>query len=243
MNIAIIPAGGQGRRMGGVYPTTKQFLPLQGIPLIIHTLRQFENCPEIDAVIVVLPTAQIQEGDFLQLIHHYNLTKVLPPIAGAIERQGSVFAGLQAIEANASLRDRVEIVAIHDAVRPFITPTQITATIVMARKTGAAICALPATDTIKEVLEEKIQRTLPRDHIYLAQTPQTFRYQLIFAAHSAAARENFLATDDAMLVERLGGSIAVVTGSPDNIKITNPSDLALAESILSRRQNNIEDSL
>src|SRR5687767_14147953 len=123
MNIAIIPAGGQGRRMGGLQsnPRPKQFLALGGIPLIVYTLRQFELCPDIDRIIVVLPESEITAGSLQTLVDEYELKKVLDGVAGADERQGSVYCGLKALSNNPSLSSKVEIVAIHDAVRPFIT--------------------------------------------------------------------------------------------------------------------------
>ncbi len=221
---------------GAVGAPAKQFLPLAGAPLIIHTLRQFEECPDIDAVLPVLPAAEIAAGNFTRLCQEQKLAKTLAPVAGAAERQESVFCGLQALAADPSLHEKIAVVAIHDAVRPLITPDIISATVRAAAAQGAAICALAATDTIKEVAQGKIVRTLPRAQIYMAQTPQAFHYRLILDAHQRAAAEQFVATDDAMLIERLGGAVAIVEGSPDNIKITKPADFALAELILARRR-------
>lgn len=214
----------------------KQFLPLDGLPLIIHTLRQFEDCADIDAVQPVLPAAEVASGEFVQLCRDYGLRKPLPPVPGGAERQSSVYCGLKALAASSELHATTRLVAIHDGVRPFITPAIISATIRAAAEHGAALCAIPATDTIKEVVDGIIVRTLPRATTYQAQTPQTFRYELILDAHARAEREHFAATDDAMLVERLGQGVAVVAGSPDNIKITKPADLALAELILARQR-------
>jgi 2-C-methyl-D-erythritol 4-phosphate cytidylyltransferase len=238
MNIAIIPAGGQGRRMGGPQglPRPKQFLLLDGIPVIVRTLLQFEACPDIDSVIVVLPESEIASGDFQNMMAEYKFIKILPPVAGASERQGSVYCGLKAIAASTVLHSKTEIVAIHDAVRPFVTPALITETVRSAREHDGAICALPAVDTIKEVEEGRILRTLTRTRIYHAQTPQTFRYSTILEAHRRAIDEEIVATDDAMLVEIMGLSVAIVEGSPENIKITKPADLALAELILKNQR-------
>jgi 2-C-methyl-D-erythritol 4-phosphate cytidylyltransferase len=234
MKIAIIPAGGQGRRMAGSRP--KQFLPLGGIPLIVHTLRRFEDCPDIDSVIVVLPQAEIEVGEFQNLVAKYGLHKVLPPVAGATERQGSVYCGLKAIASSLALHSLTDIVAIHDAVRPFVRPEMISATVRSALTHGGAICALSATDTIKEVEDGSIVRTLSRERIYLAQTPQTFKYSIILEAHRKAEKEGFIATDDAMLVENIGQKVVIVEGSPENIKITKPADLILAELILNKQK-------
>lgn len=234
MNIAIIPAGGQGRRMGNLSANSpsKQFLTLRGIPIIVHTLRQFDLCPDIDKVIVALPKEEVEKGTLSELCQEYQLKKVLPAVVGSSERQLSIFEALKSI-ANSPLHQKTEIVVIHDAVRPFISLQLISTSIKVAREHGAALCALPATDTIKEVAEGKVIRTLPRTTIYQAQTPQTFQYKLILQAHQKAVAENFFATDDAMLIEWLGKTVKIVEGLPENIKITKPSDLALAEFLLS----------
>lgn len=234
MNIAVIPAGGQGRRMQSSSASpSKQFLSLGGVPLIVHTLQQFEKCPDIDAILVALPSQAVDEGVLPKLCQEYQLKKVLPAVVGATERQLSIFAALDFI-ANSSLHEKTEIVAIHDGVRPFVTAKLISKSIAVAYETGAALCALAATDTIKEVVNGKVLRTLPRANIYQAQTPQTFRYSLILEAHRRAVAENFFATDDAMLMEWIGHSVTIVEGLTENIKITKPSDLALAEFLLSQ---------
>ncbi len=237
MNIAVIPASGQGRRMGNLSVTSpsKQFLLLGGVPLIVHTLRQFDLCPDIDAILVALPKQDIENKTLEELCKEHNLKKVLPPVEGSSERQLSIFAALKSI-AESDLHEKVATVAIHDAVRPFVTPQIITATIETALLHGAALCAIPATDTIKEVYENKVVRTLSRSHIYQAQTPQTFRYKLIWQAHQQAVEKNFFATDDAMLIEWQGETVFIVEGSPENIKITKPLDLVLAEFLFSQRQ-------
>lgn len=237
MNVAVIPAGGQGRRMANrTGNTVKQFLLLGGIPIIIHTLRQFELCPDIDAIIVVLPEAEVKAGILPQLRTKYNLNKLLPPVIGGAERQASVFCGLQAIANSNYLHTRTEIVAIHDAVRPFISTELISLSIQTARQYGGAVCAIPATDTIKEVENGQVVRTIPRTQVYQAQTPQTFRYAAILDAHRKAAEQGINATDDAALIEWLGGTVRVVAGSPHNIKITKPSDIGLAEMILNKKE-------
>lgn len=212
----------------------KQFLELLGVPILVHTLRQFEACTEIDAVVLVLPASELELGS--QIIVEYGLRKVLPPVVGASERQSSVYSGIRAIENDAYLRSNVEICVIHDGVRPFITPQQIAETINAAREYRAAICALAATDTIKRVEGGMITDTIDRSSIYLAQTPQSFEFALIAEAHRRAAASGLQATDDSMLVERMGIRVAIVAGSTENIKITRPEDLLLAEQILKRRQ-------
>ncbi|HZS47200.1 MAG TPA: 2-C-methyl-D-erythritol 4-phosphate cytidylyltransferase [Blastocatellia bacterium] len=228
MNIALIPAAGSGSRIGSA--RAKQFLELSGIPILIRTLKKFEDCEQIDQIVVALPAAEL--SGFLELTGKYGLRKITRIIAGGNERQESVAKGLQAIN-----NPKAEIVVVHDAVRPFVTVQQITDVIDRARETGAAMLALPVTDTVKEVSDGIVTRTLDRKHIYLAQTPQAFRIDLLREAHRKAASDGVLATDEAALVERLGSSVAIVEGSPQNIKITRKQDLALAELILKETED------
>jgi 2-C-methyl-D-erythritol 4-phosphate cytidylyltransferase len=227
MNVAIIPAAGSGTRLGGNLP--KQFLPLAGIPLIFHTLLRFEICPDIDAVAVALPVSDIVEmGDAISERAFHKPFHLVP---GGKERSDSI---LNALEAIAGMSP--DIVVVHDAVRPFISTTDISAVIQRAQEIGAAILAIPATDTIKEVENGLITRTLDRRKIYRAQTPQAFRYELLLQANHAARADNVpseLMTDDSLLIERLGAPIAIVEGSPDNLKITTPEDFKLAEKMIS----------
>jgi 2-C-methyl-D-erythritol 4-phosphate cytidylyltransferase len=230
MNIAIIPAAGSGTRFGGALP--KQFIELAGAPILVHTLRRFVACAEIGAVVVALPIDKVAE--FQEQIKNFALSKPIFCVNGGAERSDSIFNALAAV---ADLKP--EIVAVHDAVRPFVTPAQIAAVIAKAKEVGAAILALPATDTIKEVDNGLIQRTLDRRRIWRAQTPQAFRYELLLRANReahAAGLPSALTTDDALLVERLGVPIAVVEGSPHNIKITAPEDLVLAETLLTQNE-------
>ncbi|MGH9936539.1 MAG: 2-C-methyl-D-erythritol 4-phosphate cytidylyltransferase [Blastocatellia bacterium] len=225
MNIAIIPAAGSGSRFGGQIP--KQFVEIAGSPVIVHTLRRFDECDDISAIVVALRSEEIER--FRQSLPAYGLQKPIRLIAGGDERSDSI---LNALEAVADLKPA--IVAVHDAVRPFVTPAQISAVIARADEIGAAILAAPATDTIKEVADGLIERTIDRRRIYRAQTPQAFRYELLLRANAEARAANLpsaLATDDAFLVERLGLPVAVVEGSANNIKITTPEDLILAEKL------------
>lgn len=225
MNIAIIPAAGSGARFGGQIP--KQFVEIAGAPIIIHTLRRFDDCDEIGAIVVALRPDEIE--NFKLSLPGYELRKPVRLVAGGAERSDSI---LNALEAASEFRP--EIVAVHDAVRPFVTPEQISAVIARAREDGAAILALPATDTIKEVENGLIRRTIDRRRIWRAQTPQAFRCELLLRANEEARAANLppaMVTDDAFLVERLGLPVAVVEGSASNIKITAPEDLALAEKI------------
>ena len=227
MNVAIIPAAGVGTRLGGQIP--KQYLPLAGIPIIFHTLLRFETCPEIDAIAVALSVSEIVE--FGGAISEREFRKPFHLVPGGKERGDSIFNALEAIAGLAP-----EIVVVHDAVRPFVTTAQISAVIKRAQEVGAAILALPVTDTIKEVEDGLITHTHDRRKIYRAQTPQAFRYELLLRANQSARAAHFpseFMTDDALLVEKLGEPVAIVEGSVDNLKITTPEDFKLAEKLMS----------
>lgn len=225
MNIAIIPAAGSGSRLGGQIP--KQFLEIDGATILAHTISRFVECDDIGAIAIALPADRMDE--FRARNRGVRVIKPIYYVSGGTERSDSI---LNALEAVAELNP--EIVAVHDAVRPFVTPAQISAVIAKAKEIGAAILALPATDTIKEVENGLIERTIDRRRIWRAQTPQAFRYELLIQANKearAAGLPSTLTTDDSLLVERLGVPVAVVEGSPNNIKITTPEDLILAEKL------------
>jgi 2-C-methyl-D-erythritol 4-phosphate cytidylyltransferase len=223
MNVAIIAAAGQGTRMGEA--RAKQFLELQGTPIIIHTLRRFEQCADIHEVFVVLPAADAPS--FLTLAAKYDLRKLTRVVTGGATRAESVWRGLQAIRPATA-----EVVAVHDGVRPFVTPEEISRTIEAARAGGAAILTATATDTIKEVENAEVRRTLARARARHALTPQCFRYSLLRRAYEEAGELSADITDDSFLVERLGQSVSVVEGNARNIKITRREDIALAEILL-----------
>ena len=224
MNIALIPAAGTGSRIGG--PRAKQFPELNGTPILIHTLRRFEECECIDQIIVVLPASELL--GFLDLADKYHLKKITKAVAGGAERQKSVFNGIHAIN-----NSNAKIVVVHDGVRPFVTEQIIHDVIQAAQKYGAAIAGLPAVDTVKQVDRTAdgalITATLPRERVVMAQTPQGFRYDVLKKAFDEATADGFTGTDEASLVERSGHEVAVVMGSPSNIKITTPADMELAE--------------
>lgn len=221
-NIAIIPAAGIGARMEA--DRAKQMLELAGVPLLVHTLRRFQACPVVDQVVLVLQPALTTE--VLNLVSRHGLSKVARVVGGGAERQDSVYRGLQVIKP-----EDTGIVVVHDAVRPFVHPEEISAVIERAQTTGAALMALAATDTIKQVKSGRVERTLDRRRIYYAQTPQAFRYEILKQAFEKAYAEGFMATDESQLVERSGNHVSIVEGSPINIKITRPLDLKLAEMI------------
>lgn len=221
---ALIPSAGIGLRMGG--ETRKQYICLEEKPIAAHTLLKFQKCREIDQVILIVPEDDI---DYCQkeIISPYGLTKVIKVIAGGKERQDSVYNGLKALD------DDVDIVVVNDGVRPFVTHAMIRESIQEALKRGAAIVAVPAKDTIKSVSEEGVvEKTVDRRKLWLVQTPQTFQTKIIKSAYEKAMGEDFYGTDDASLVERMGGEVRIVQGSEFNIKITTPEDLILGEGII-----------
>jgi 2-C-methyl-D-erythritol 4-phosphate cytidylyltransferase len=224
MNVAIVVAGGKGLRFGGDRP--KQFLEVYGSPIIIHTLRQFERCREIGSVIVVLPAEET--AGFHSLIEKFALQKVAQIVAGGSTRAHSVKQGMLAI-------NDAEVVAVHDGVRPLVTPDEIDQVVKAASESGAAILVAPVSDTIKEVRSNRVINTLPRDNLRRALTPQCFRFDVLRRAYEqlegleASAIE---VTDDSFLVERLGIKVATIEGSARNIKITKEEDLRIAEAFL-----------
>ncbi|HVS21708.1 MAG TPA: 2-C-methyl-D-erythritol 4-phosphate cytidylyltransferase [Pyrinomonadaceae bacterium] len=224
MNVAIVVAAGKGTRLGGNRP--KQFLEIGGIPVIIHTLRQFERCREINEIIIVLPAEEAVA--FPSFAKEFGLKKLSQAVAGGATRAQSVLRGLNAI-------GTAEIVAVHDGVRPFVTPDEIDRVVAAARASDAAILVAPVADTIKDIENGRVKRTPPRASLRRALTPQCFRYDLLKRAYDqldeveAAGIE---VTDDSLLVERLGVEIIAVEGSARNIKITREEDLVLAEAIL-----------
>jgi len=226
MNIAIIAAAGTGSRMApSAHARPKQFLELAGTPIIFHTLKPFELCDSIQEVIVVLPPEA--SAAFLTQAGKRGLRKLTRVLPGGVTRADSVKRGLMAIRSAT-----VEIVAVHDGVRPFVTVEEIEETVEAARRDGAAILATPVTDTIKVVDNESIVETLARQHLRQALTPQCFRYDLLRQAYDTADVNDPTLTDESALVERLGHKVTIVEGSPRNIKITTPRDLLIAETFL-----------
>lgn len=225
--VALVPAAGRGLRMGGSVP--KQFLSLGGEPLVIQSLRALQAAPVVGQIILAVPPADVEYCEH-EIVSRQRFTKVTKVVAGGAERQDSVRHALAQIPSD------TEIVLIHDAVRPFVTPRMIAEVVAAARKEGAAIIALPMRDTVKQVrMDGMIERTVDRTPLWLAQTPQAFRRDWIETAHRKAHAEGVRATDDASLVEWLGYSVAVVEGSGENIKVTRPEDLVIGEAILAAR--------
>jgi len=223
MNVAIIAAAGQGTRMAGKRP--KQFLELSGTPIIIRTLKAFEQCEVIQEIIVVLAVEEV--AGFLSLADKHNLRKLKSTVLGGATRAESVLHGLLAVE-----EATAEIVAVHDGVRPFVTPGEIARTVEAAAQEGAAILVSAPVDTIKEVSDGAVVRTLKRADLRHALTPQCFRYKLLRRAYEATDVSDPELTDESALVERLGVKVVTVEGSPRNIKITRQEDLVVGEAIL-----------
>ena len=224
MNVAIVVAAGKGTRLGGERP--KQFLELRGVPVIVHTLRQFERCQEINEVITVLPAEDT--AGFESLTKQFELKKAGRIVAGGATRAQSVRNGLNAI-------GDAEIVAVHDGVRPFVTPEEIDQVVVAARQSGAAVLTAPVADTIKRVQDGRIIETVSRAELRRALTPQCFRFAILKSAYETLDELESSGpeiTDDSLLVERLGVEVVTVEGSARNIKITNAEDLGLGEGML-----------
>jgi 2-C-methyl-D-erythritol 4-phosphate cytidylyltransferase len=224
----VVPAAGQGRRMG--QKTPKQFLTLGGLPLLVHSLRVLEASEAVTAIVLAVPKAEM---DYCrrEIVSAYKFKKVQAVVEGGEERQDSVGLGLDAVGAEA------DIVLVHDAVRPFLTTDMVARVIAAADRHGAAIVAIPMRDTVKRVgADGLIDETVDRKPLWSAQTPQAARRALLQEAHRKARQDGFRGTDEAQLIERLGHRVAIVEGSTDNIKVTRPEDLAMGESILASRQ-------
>lgn len=222
---AIIVAGGKGRRLKS--PVSKQYIEIAGKPILRHTLEKFQACRQVDEIVVVLPASDVDRLKST-IDWEWKLTKVKHVVAGGQERYHSVWAGLQ------KLSENVEVVLIHDGVRPFVTQRMIKESIRAARQHGAAIVGVTPKDTIKTIADETIKRTLDRDTLILVQTPQTFRREIIVSAYRQAFADNQFATDDAALVERIGVSVRIVQGEYSNIKITSLDDLIFASALMER---------
>lgn len=232
---AIVVAAGQGKRMGG--NVQKQYLELMGKPIIYHTLEAFQNSPLIDSIILVTGPEQMAWCRD-ELVHKYNLSKVDTITTGGAERYTSVWNGLQVIEEDMTKADREGIVFIHDGVRPFVDDEIISRTLEAAKTYGACVAAMPVKETIKLADENDfVNSTPPRNRIWGIQTPQVFDFQLLYKAYQTAMESGRTdMTDDAMIVENFTDvKVKLVEGSYENIKITTPEDLEIAEAFLNRR--------
>ena len=228
---AIIVAAGRGLRMGA--GESKQYLSLGGRPILVHTLEVFERMPEAEEIVLVASEEEI--GKARALVERYGVSKVAAVVAGGADRQGSVREGLKAV------RDGAEWVMVHDAVRPFVRPEHIRRLQAAMEESGAAVLAVPVKDTVKVVADGIVRETPDRSTLWAVQTPQAFRLALLRRAHDLALAEGLAATDDAMLVERLGAEVRVVEGDYRNIKITTPEDLLWAEALIKGGGTDVPD--
>lgn len=233
MITALIVAAGQGVRMGGAL--RKQYITIDGHPILASTLKAFDACPRITAIILVVPKEEIaycQET----IVFPIGLAKETILVPGGDRRQDSVYNGLQRVK-----EKKGAIVLIHDGVRPFVTNELIEACIVGAQRWGACIPALEIADTLKRVTPSgTVERTLSRERLRAIQTPQAFELGLIKAAHERAKEAGWEGTDDAGLVERMGGEVHTVPGDIDNFKITTPQDLRRVEFLLRDRRKSVD---
>jgi 2-C-methyl-D-erythritol 4-phosphate cytidylyltransferase len=222
---AIIAAAGHGRRIGG--STYKQFLEIEQKPIVVHTLEKFRQCELIDSILLVVPKdwyRYVTEN----IIEKYNISKVNKVVIGGATRQESIYKALKA------LNEEVSTVVIHDAVRPLISVNLLNNVISKGMVTGTAVLAVPVYDSIKKVSGRQVEHSLKRDSVWLVQTPQVFKKDLIFNAYQQAFFNCITATDDSELVEYLGYPIHVVAGSLTNIKITTQEDLELAKILIQK---------
>jgi 2-C-methyl-D-erythritol 4-phosphate cytidylyltransferase len=224
--VAIIPAGGAGRRMESGIP--KQYLPLAGIPVLVHTLQAFHLSAVIDEIFLVVPEEDIPEVR-RGIVLKYGISKVILVLAGGAKRQDSVRNALFHV------RDEHGIVLVHDGVRPFVSGELISRAVAAAEKCGAITVGVPVKDTVKEAdAAGWVKKTVAREGLWLTQTPQAFRRPIIITAYERAAADGFYGTDDASLVERMGIPVRMIPGDCDNIKLTTPEDLLLGDVIVRR---------
>jgi 2-C-methyl-D-erythritol 4-phosphate cytidylyltransferase len=207
------------------HATPKQYAEVGGAPLLVHTLRALLSCPLIEAAVLVVP-----DGDrdlAAGIVARHGLERIVGPVAGGAERQDSVRAGLQAVP------DGVEVIAVHDAVRPFPDPGRLGRAIRLAAGGVGVVVGRPASDTIKRVDGSgRVTETPDRAGLWQAYTPQVFPAKLLVAAHAQAAREAAVGTDDAALVERAGGPVVMLEGDRERLKVTHPDDLAIVRAWL-----------
>jgi 2-C-methyl-D-erythritol 4-phosphate cytidylyltransferase len=214
---AIIVAAGSGKRFGQM----KQFVYLRGKPVLEWTLEVFDAHPEVGSIVLVLPDEQDHK--------HYRMRygKIIDVVRGGERRQDSVWQGFRLLD-----ETETELVLVHDGARPLVSPALISRIIAEARTAGAAVPVIPLEDTVKEVRENRVVRTVDRSTVFRVQTPQGFLFPVLKKAMDAARRDRFAGTDEAMLAEWAGLPVRAVDGEPRNIKITTPLDLKIAEALL-----------
>ena len=226
---AIIVAAGEGHRMGT--SIAKQYLPIFSVPIIVHTLNFFENCAQIDEIILVVKKDEVEKNR-QEIVQQYGFKKIKSVVGGGHEQQNSVFNGLKALLPGGQL------VVVHDGVRPLLTETELDKVLEAGKLFGAATLATPVKETIKEVDREGlVVKTLNRDNLWSIQTPQVFHWDILWPAMQKAMVCGFSANDEAGIVEWDGNKVKIVQGNYDNIKITTPDDLERARLIMERRKN------
>jgi 2-C-methyl-D-erythritol 4-phosphate cytidylyltransferase len=235
----ILPAAGLGTRMGREKAGTsrKQFMLLDGSPILVHTIRKFLRCPSVSEIVVALRKEDFDWARGLLQQYPDHSAKPVRFVEGGDSRQQSVENALATLSAG------TELVAVHDAVRPFIEPELVEKVIAEAARSGAAIVGIVPVDTVKRVHKNKVRDTLPRENLVLAQTPQVFRFDLLKRAFARAGADSFYGTDESSLVERLDEvEVSVVQGTDRNIKITRPTDMDLARLFLSEETGELTAS-
>lgn len=234
----IIPAAGLGTRMGRTAPekegiSRKQFMLLSGSPILVHTIRKFVTAPSVAEIVVALRPDDMAWAN--ELFQKERLQHIVRTVAGGESRQQSVENAL------ASIGKDIELVAVHDAVRPFVERDLIEKVIAEAAESGAAIVGIVPVDTVKQVHRNKVRATLPRERLILTQTPQVFKLDLLRQAFEKAREDVFIGTDESSLVERLEKvEVSVVLGNDRNIKITKPTDMELARLYLALESSPLE---
>ncbi|WP_261134686.1 2-C-methyl-D-erythritol 4-phosphate cytidylyltransferase [Bacillus sp. Marseille-Q3570] len=228
--VVVIPAAGQGKRMGA--GKNKQFITLQGIPLIVHTLRIFQEDDWCSGIILVGNKNEVAELE--RIVATYKLDKVEHIVPGGHERQHSVYEGVKAI-------DSETVILIHDGARPFVSIESIHKLVTKTKDCGAAVLAVPIKDTVKRIDQDTVIETVDRSSLWAVQTPQAFHLSLIRDAHEAAAENGHLGTDDASLVEHFGQPVSIVEGDYLNIKLTTKEDLLFANAIIREREAQQKD--
>lgn len=223
---AILPAAGLGTRMGA--DTPKQFLSLEGVPVLLFTLRRLAACPAITSFVIATRSEEVDS--VANGVKAGNFDRPVRVVRGGDTRQDSVASALTEVPSE------TDLILVHDAVRPLVTLSQIERVIAEADACDAAILGIPAMDTVKEVKRASLPNdvalvtaTIPRERVVLAQTPQVFRASVLLEAFARARQDGVTASDEAGLVERLGRDVHVVLGSERNLKITRPGDMELAE--------------
>lgn len=226
--VAIIPSAGKGKRMG--HAISKHYIRLEDRPILAYTLDAFDRCPDVNHVLVVVRSGE-EEYCLKEVVEKYRIKKVLKVVIGGEKRQDSVYNGIKELD------EDTDIVVVHDGVRPFVPPELISEAVRLAMYVDGVVAALPVKDTLKEVAEDGfIKNTPDRESLWYAQTPQAFKKRVIEEAFIRAYSDNFHGTDESSLVERIGGKVKIIEGSPENIKITTKEDLLLAEFILRARR-------